>query len=367
MEPPSAPDFAVPWDDLDRTFDWIRRMRGVPQDPVHHAEGDVWIHTRMVCEAMAKHPIWRALPADERRITWLSALFHDVAKPDCTRTEIDGKIHSRGHSHRGAIQTRRILWEMGLPFTLREQVAPLVLHHQVPFHLLDRDDPARLAYGISVAARCDHLALLAECDARGRRCDDQGKILDNVDLFRAFCEEEECLTAPWAFPSDHTRFGYFQRGASSPRYVAHEDFRCEVVIMSGLPGAGKTTWAQRHLPGWPVVSLDDLREELDVDPEGAQGEVVQAARERARAHLRAGRGFVWSATNLSRRKRAQIVRLCADYGARIRIVYVEAEHDALFRQNAGRAHAVPERVIHRFLESWEVPDRTEAHVVDYVV
>jgi hypothetical protein len=37
-------------------------MRGCAQDAVFHAEGDVWIHTRMVCEAMAALSVWRTLP-----------------------------------------------------------------------------------------------------------------------------------------------------------------------------------------------------------------------------------------------------------------------------------------------------------------
>jgi predicted kinase len=137
--------------------------------------------------------------------------------------------------------------------------------------------------------------------------------------------------------------------------------------MSGLPGAGKDRWIARHAQGLPVVSLDALRHELDVDPEDAQGAIVQVARERAREHLRAGRSFVWNATNLSRAVRGQCVRLAADYGARVRIVYVEAAADVLWSQNRARAHPVPERVIEKLLKRWEVPDATEGHVVEYVV
>jgi predicted kinase len=364
LEPP---DLAVPWEDLDRAFDWVSRMRGCPQDPEHHAEGDVWTHTRMVCEAMTADPSWRALSPDDRRTTWLGALLHDVAKPDCTRTEIDGKIHARGHSARGAVMARGILWKLGVPFALRERVCALVARHQLPFWLLDRGDPMAPALAASLAGRNDHLALLAEADARGRLCSDQSKLLENVDLFRSFCDEQGCLAGPWPFPSDHSRFRYFQRPASDPRYHAHEDFRCEVVVMSGLPGAGKDAWIARELPGWPVVSLDDLREELSVDPTDAQGTVVQAARERAREHLRAGRSFVWSATNLSRALRSLTIRLAADYDARVRVVYVETPPDVLYRQNAQRPRPVPEAVIERLLERWEVPDASEAHRVDHVI
>jgi len=75
-------------------------MRGCAQDAVFHAEGDVWIHTRMVCEAMAALPVWRALPEGDRQVVFAAAVLHDQAKPSCTREE-NGRITSRGHSVRG--------------------------------------------------------------------------------------------------------------------------------------------------------------------------------------------------------------------------------------------------------------------------
>src|SRR5205814_6780906 len=117
----------------------------------------------------------------------------------------------------------------------------------------------------------------------------------------------------------------------------------------------------------PAVSLDAVRGELDVDPADEQGRVISRAREQVREHLRAGRSFVWNATNLSRQLRGQCLGLLADYHARIRVVYVEAPEGRLLRQNRQRPAPVPQAVLERLLERWEVPDRTEAHRVDWVV
>ena len=57
---------------------------------------------------------------------------------------------------------------MNLPFRFREQVTALVRHHLVPLYLAERDNPGRLAIEVSQTARCDHLAILSEADARGR-------------------------------------------------------------------------------------------------------------------------------------------------------------------------------------------------------
>jgi predicted kinase len=192
-------------------------------------------------------------------------------------------------------------------------------------------------------------------------------MLENVALFVEYCREHGCLAAPRTFPSDHSRFLYFQREGRDPNYRAFERFRADVVLMSGLPGAGKDHWIRKHLPGWTVVALDDLRQELAVKPTEAQGPVLARARRLAGGYLREGRSFVWTATNLSRQIRRKCVGLFAGYGARIRIVYLEASPARLYRQNRQRPRPVPEAVIERLLDRWEVPDRTEAHQVDWVV
>ncbi len=362
---PAPPFWAVDWDAL-QAHPWIRDLMDCPQDPHHHAEGNVWIHLRMVCEALAALPAWRGLPEEERQIVYTAALLHDVAKPACTMIEPDGRITSRGHSRKGAIVARRILWRLGLPLHLREQVANLVLYHQVPFYLLERADCLRRAITLSQTTRADHLALLAEADARGRHCSDGQRILDNIALFCDYCREQGCFSEPRPFATDHARFLYFADERRHPDAPAYEDLRGEVVLMSGLPGAGKDHWAQINLPDWPVVSLDALRDELDVSPAGKQGEVIKRARELAREYLRLGRPFVWNATNLSRLVRGECVRLFAAYKARIRMVYLDVDEATLLRQNKHRAAPVPEDVIERMLSRWEVPDCTEAHRVDWV-
>lgn len=361
-----APGQPVDWAAIDGAYPWIRAMRDVPQDPIHHAEGDVWIHTRMVCEALVALPEWIALDDDARVRVFVAALLHDVAKPHTTVVEPDGRVRSPGHSPRGSMLARRILWSMGWPASRREAITALVRFHQVPYHLMDRQDASRIAIRLSQTTHARELALLCEADVRGRTCVELPRQLDNIALFREFCDELGCLDRPYAFASDHARAMYFHRSDRDPTWAAFDDTRATVTVMSGLPGAGKSTWAQHHAGGAPIIALDRIRDELGVDPEDVQGPVVAAARERARVHLRAGEPFVWDATNLSRSLRSNLVSLCYDYGARVRIVHVEAPEAELRARNRGRERKVPDAVVDRLVDRWEIPERTEAHDVVWI-
>ncbi len=363
---PQPPDFQLDWDGINTGFVWIRAMADCPQEATYHAEGDVWIHTRMVCESLLANEQWRILPAPEREIVFIAALMHDVGKPACTRIE-DGRISSRGHSTRGAILAREILWRMNVPIRIREPIVSLIRWHQIPFFLIDSLHSQRRLFEVSQTTRCDWLALVTEADARGRICQDQQRLLDNITLFTQFAAEQNCLREPRPFPSDHSRFLYFQKEDRDPDYLAFDDTICEVIVMSGFPGVGKDTWITNHHPDRPVISLDDLRVELKIKPTDNQGPVVARAREKMREFLRRKQSFIWNATNISRQMREHCLGLCAAYNARIRIVYLETSEANLQAQNQARADSVPAQVISKLFSRWEVPDLTEAHQVDWIV
>ncbi|MEM1345012.1 MAG: AAA family ATPase [Pseudomonadota bacterium] len=357
---PGPPEWQIAWPSIWGLWPELAALDGCPQDPVHHGEGDVGTHTRMVVEALVAEPDWRALPEPPRGWLFWAAVLHDIGKPACTRTE-EGRLTSRGHSRAGAAIARRLLWHAGAPFAWREALCGVIAAHQLPFWLIERPGPARLAIETSWRCAPDLLCLHARADAKGRHCRDRDTILDDVVLAAATFEEAGCLTAPFRFANDESRVAFFEREDCDPFYAAHEALRCTVTVMSGLPGAGKDTWIARHRPDLPVVSLDALRAEADTAATDNQGRIVQAAQERAREHLRAGRDFVWNATNITRQTRAKVLRLLRDYGARLEIVYLEPSADRLFSQNAAREAAVPADVIARLAAKLEPPEEWEAH------
>jgi predicted kinase len=210
------------------------------------------------------------------------------------------------------------------------------------------------------------LYLFAIADTRGRDTLETTRPEENLHFWRLAAEEAECFEQPYRFANDHARFLFFRQREPNLHYVPHEDYRATATVMSGLPGAGKDTWLQMNRPDLPVVSLDEIREELDITAVENQGKVIQLARERCREHFRFGRSFAFSATNLLRQTRQRWIDLFADYGARIEIVFLEPPLPVIHARNKRRAQSVPENVIRELADKCEPPTWTEAHGVAIV-
>ncbi|WP_263419964.1 AAA family ATPase [Tolypothrix sp. PCC 7601] len=364
---PNEADWLINWSALEAKFDWLRSLANCPQNPRYHAEGDVLIHTKLVCEALVALPQWRVLPSKEQSILFAAALLHDVAKPAATEIAEDGAISSKGHVVQGAKMAQQILWDLQVPFKEREAIASLVKYGSLPLWFWDKSNPERAVIKASQIIRCDMLAILAEADVRGRYCNDQAQLLERINFFREFCQENSCFEQPRQFPSAHSRFIYFQKENGNPNYEAYDDTRFQVIMMSGLPGSGKDTWIKENLPDWQVISLDKLRQQMGIDPEDDQGVVANAAKALAKEYMRNGQSFVWNATNLSRQLRGMLIRMFANYQGRIRIVYLETSWEELLQRNCDRTAKVPEKVLYRLKNRLDVPDITEAQAVDWIV
>jgi predicted kinase len=354
------------WTHLEQAFDWVADMRHVPQDPVHHGEGNVAIHTQKVLEALTSLDGYQQLTPQKQEVLWTAALLHDVEKRSTTVEEADGRISSRGHARRGEFTARRILFEqVPAPFAIREEIAALVRYHGLPLWAMDRQNPAKAVIEASLRVDLRLLSLLARADALGRICADQNDLLERIAFFEALCDEQQCWSAPRKFPSDLARFTYFHKEESYPDYEPFDDLKGTVVMVAGLPGMGKDTYLRKFYPGLPVVSLDNIRREHNLAPSdtAATGWVVQAAKEQAKIYLRKGESFAWNATNITRQMRTQWIDLFSTYKARVKLVYVEVPYDTWLQQNDVRDYPVARVVLSRLLDKLEVPGAEEAHEV----
>lgn len=352
-------------------------LRGVPQDPAYHGEGDALAHTRLVMERMEEQPSFLALDADDRQLLLAAAALHDLGKARCTVME-DGRWTSPGHSAAGAKMARELLMtQMGLAGTaeaicLREAVCLLIRWHMRPLHIFARDDPARelrrMASAGELTARftLEKLAVLAEADCRGRECADREARTEDVALFRALAEEAGCLQGPFVYPDGYSRYADLRGKAVVPGQRVYDPTWGTVVMVSGLPGTGKDTYIAGLYGDMPMVSLDEVRRETGAAPDDGGGALLRMARERARVYLREKRPFVFNATNLSRVNRDGWVGLFHRYGAAVRVEYLETAWEERRRRNLSRRDSVPESAVAHMLRTFSPPLPTEAEDVRWI-
>lgn len=346
---------------------WAESMRRCAQDAEWHPEGDVWTHTAMVFDEVRQLEGYGSFSRRGQIALLFTALLHDSGKPKTTRPDPEtGRLRSPKHSLVGAHLARGVLREAGCPLREREAIVALVRYHGRPPYLLESARPEHEVIRLSTILSNRQLHRFAVADTRGRDRNEGSRPEEALDLWRDLAGELGCLDGPYPFVNDQARFLFHREALSSLHYTPHEAWTCTVTMMSGLPGAGKDTWLARNRPGLPVVSLDGLREELEIDPGENQGRVAQAAQSRCREWLAAGTSFAFNATNLTASMRSRWIDLFAAYGARTEIVYLEPPPETLYRQNRDREAAVPESVMGRLLAKLEVPTLAEAHAVTWI-
>ena len=157
-----------------RHFPEIAALRGTPQEPEWHPEGDVFTHTQHCVDALAGLAEWQQSAPARRRLLMLATLALDFGKPSTTqRQEKRGAMRwtSNGHEPAGGPIAKNFLRRIGAPHELDEPVCQLVVHHLVHHHG-QRDDFSeaqvrRLARKLAPAT-IDDLALVMTADALGR-------------------------------------------------------------------------------------------------------------------------------------------------------------------------------------------------------
>jgi poly(A) polymerase len=147
---------------------------GTPQTPLHHPEGDVFVHTCLVLDRLALE----GLSDDDADALLWGALLHDVGKPPTMTVDPDGRIRFNGHDATGAAMAEDLLRRLRSPNRRVERAASLVARHMV-FPNLPKMRPHRLRQFLGDADFPLHLALhRADCGA------------SHGDLsLAAFCEE----------------------------------------------------------------------------------------------------------------------------------------------------------------------------------
>jgi poly(A) polymerase len=107
---------------LQEVLQEISAMKGVPQPPEYHPEGDVWIHTRMMLEGLP--------PGSSPTLAW-GVLLHDVGKPRTFRSasQTGDRIRFDGHVDVGVLMAGEVCKRLRFSNDQTEQVQALVANH----------------------------------------------------------------------------------------------------------------------------------------------------------------------------------------------------------------------------------------------
>lgn len=350
-------------------LDLFERMKSTKQSEIHHAEGDVYVHTQMVKTEVEK--LYPVLSERSKKLLDWTAIFHDIAKPDTTVWEADengiSDWRAPKHAVYGEKMFRDLMWS-NFNFKDREEIAGLIKYHGLPIWNEDKEDPDMSVIKASLRCNISDLATFAECDFRGRICSDLEECLFKIEFFKERAENLNCLNNPYQFTSDWARLHYFKNGD----YPGKEIWEPEggwVVVLCGLPGSGKNYWIERNWSA-PVIELDAIRRQHKIkwDDKDAQGFVMQEAKELLKVNLRKKQDVLWNGTNMTEQQRATIIDIALEYRAKIKIVYIDCSIPDAIKRNREREEdkQVKSSVIEKYARKMEIPNLTECHVLEVI-
>jgi len=159
---------------VEKLFPEIERLISVPQDPVWHPEGDVFIHTQLVIDRA--HELIDDLSYSKQVTVMLAALAHDFGKPATTEF-LEGHWRSRGHEEAGVGPTTKFLDRLNVHtiagYDVRAQVIALVREHLKPGEFYKKRDEIGEGAFRRLARRCepDLLYRVAKADSLGRNAE----------------------------------------------------------------------------------------------------------------------------------------------------------------------------------------------------
>lgn len=377
---PTADETKIPWDKLEKTQlgSLLHKMSTIEQNPEHHGEGDVYCHTKCVCEELIKLPEYRSCSEEDKIVLFLSALLHDIGKIKCTKTE-DGKIVAPGHASKSALMARELLWkDFGLcgneeKQQLRESICFLIKYHSFPPHVIKEENPEQKILRIASVGNLaksfnlKKLCILSDADVLGRECYDKEDYLERNEYCKMLAEELGCFEKPYSFKNEFSERAYFLNKTTWREQEMFDNTWGKVIMLSGLPGTGKDTWISEKYPDLPMVSLDEIRKQLKILPTDNQGKVIATAQGKAKEYLRNKQPFVWNATDITQATRTKWVSLFERYGAAVEIVFLETEWEEQLRRNENRTASVPLNKIEDMLSKLEIPQPFESEKVRWKI
>ena len=134
-------------------------------------------------------------------------------------------------------------------------------------------------------------------------------------------------------------------------------------MMVGLPGSGKSLTA-RTFPNAIIHSSDAIRAELlgDENRQDQQKLVFQTLHERVLNDLASGKNVVYDATNTNYKRRMEFLRqvnVMKLSDLRTVCAFLTTPYEECSKRNVNRERSVPESVIRRMYEKFDIPMKAE--------
>ena len=137
--------------------------------------------------------------------------------------------------------------------------------------------------------------------------------------------------------------------------------RPKCIILCGIPGSGKSTYAQSFEElGWVHLSSDLIRKELygDESIQGNPNEVFSLMQKMAVDALNNGKSVIYDSTALTRKDRAGIIAACPKF-AKIECKVIWAPIETCIERDAARERTVGKEVIDKMLKRFQFPFHDE--------
>lgn len=132
------------------------------------------------------------------------------------------------------------------------------------------------------------------------------------------------------------------------------------VMMCGLPGSGKSTYAKeisKQLFGAIICSSDEIREELCGDKNSQENneEVFKLLHSRIKEKLRNGENVIYDATNISSKRRRAFLNELKNIPCTKQCIVMATHFEECCDRNSKRDRIVPYEVIERMYKNWNTP------------
>lgn len=130
-----------------------------------------------------------------------------------------------------------------------------------------------------------------------------------------------------------------------------------LILLCGIPGSGKTTYAEKMKNSYTYhLSSDAIRKELygDENIQGNPSDIFTLMQDRAIMLLNNGFDVIYDATNITRKDRASIIAKCPKI-AQIECHIIWAPIEICIERDAARKRTVGKEVIDRMLKRFQAP------------